>query len=78
MLIDKCGRSEQHSYELAMMWEGFGPALSMTEHSTWQKWLGSNDGIPIHSVIMENMRSEGAVPDNLAVQTIDPECTDVH
>ncbi|TGO47510.1 hypothetical protein BOTNAR_0521g00060 [Botryotinia narcissicola] len=26
MLTDKCGRSEEYSYELAMMWEGFGPA----------------------------------------------------
>ncbi|KAF7915540.1 uncharacterized protein EAE98_011143 [Botrytis deweyae] len=77
MLTDKCGRSEQHSYELAMMWEGFGPALFMTEHSTWQKWLGPNDGISIHSVIMENLRSEGAVPSNLAIQTSDLKCTDI-
>lgn len=34
ILVDDCGRSEQHSYELATMWEGFGPALFMTEHST--------------------------------------------
>lgn len=59
------------------MWEGFGPAFFMTEHSTWQKRLGSNDGISVQSVVMESMRSEGAIPDNLAVQTIDPECTDV-
>ncbi|KAF7853357.1 uncharacterized protein EAF02_012011 [Botrytis sinoallii] len=76
MLTDKCGRSE-HSYELAMMWEGFGPALFMTKHSTWQKWLGPNDGISIHSVIMENLRSEGAVPSNLAIQTSGPKCTDI-
>ncbi|TGO28340.1 hypothetical protein BPAE_0029g00710 [Botrytis paeoniae] len=66
ILIDKCGRSEQHSYELAMMWEGFGP-----------KRLGPNDGISVHSVIMENLQSEGAVPSNLAIQTIDPKCTDI-
>ncbi|KAF7899871.1 hypothetical protein EAF00_004207 [Botryotinia globosa] len=77
MLTDKCGRSEQHSYELAMMWEGFGPALFMTEHSTWQKWLGPNDGISIHSVIMENLRSGGAVPSSLAIKTSDPKCTDI-
>lgn len=76
MLTDKCGRSEQHSYELAIMWEGFGPALFMTEHSTWRKWLGPNDGMSIHSVIMENLRSEGAVPGNLAIQTGDPKCID--
>ncbi|TGO74848.1 hypothetical protein BELL_0252g00120 [Botrytis elliptica] len=64
MLTDKCGRSEQHSYELAMMWEGFGPALFMTEHSTWQKWLGPNDGISIHSVIMENLRSGSHLVEN--------------
>lgn len=34
MLVDDCGRSEQHSYELVTMWEGFGPALFMTEHGT--------------------------------------------
>ncbi|KAF7909552.1 uncharacterized protein EAF01_003270 [Botrytis porri] len=77
MLTDKCGRSEQHSYDLAMMWEGFGPALFMTEHSTWQKWLGSNVGISIHSVIIENLRSEGAVPGNLAIQTSELECTEI-